>query len=56
MLNITEEIKELINRGASESEIEKLGIEQGMKTLADSAKEKFLEGITSLEEILPYLK
>ncbi|MDA8401893.1 MAG: ATPase, T2SS/T4P/T4SS family [Deltaproteobacteria bacterium] len=56
MLNITEEIKELINKGASESEIEKLGIEQGMKTLADSAKEKFLEGITSLEEILPYLK
>ena len=55
MLNITEEIRELINRGAPESEIEKLGIEQGMKTLADSAKEKFLSGITSLEEILPYI-
>jgi hypothetical protein len=27
-----------------------------MKTLSDFAKEKFLSGITSFEEILPYIK
>lgn len=55
MLDITEEIRELINNNAPESEIKKIAVKNGMKTLADSAKEKFLGGITSLEEILPYL-
>ena len=55
MLYVTENIKELINNNANESEIEKTAVSQNMKTLSDSAKEKFLTGITSLEEILPYL-
>jgi type IV pilus assembly protein PilB len=55
ILNITEEIRELINKSADESEIEKAAIRSGMKTLADTAKEKFFCGITSFEEILPYL-
>ena len=55
MLYVTENIKELIHNNANESEIEKTAVSQNMKTLSDSAKEKFLAGITSLEEILPYL-
>jgi type IV pilus assembly protein PilB len=55
MLDITEEIRGLINNNAPESEIKKIAVKNGMETLADSAKEKFLSGITSLEEILPYL-
>ncbi len=56
MLEINDEIRGLINGNASESEIEKSAIKNGMKTLSDSAKEKFLSGVTSLEEILPYIK
>ncbi len=55
MLYVSENIKELINNSAAESELERAAISQGMKTLSDSAKEKFFTGITSLEEILPYL-
>ncbi|MGC8554796.1 MAG: GspE/PulE family protein [Candidatus Acidulodesulfobacterium sp.] len=56
MLEINDEIRGLINGNASESEIERSAIKNGMKTLSDSAKEKFLSGVTSLEEILPYIK
>ncbi len=56
MLEINDEIRGLINGNAAESEIEKSAIKNGMKTLSDSAKEKFLSGVTSLEEILPYIK
>ena len=56
MLEINDEIRELINGNAAEAEIEKSAIKNGMKTLSDSAKEKFLSGITSFEEILPYIK
>ena len=56
MLEINDEIRRLINGNAAESEIEKSAIKNGMKTLSDSAKEKFLSGVTSLEEILPYIK
>ncbi|RZD15948.1 MAG: type II secretion system protein GspE [Candidatus Acididesulfobacter guangdongensis] len=55
MLNITHEISEMINNNATESEIEMIAVKNGMKTLSDSAKEKFFSGITSLEEIFPYL-
>ncbi len=55
MLDVTDEIRGLINSNPAESEIEKIAVKNGMKTLADSAKEKFLEGVTSFEEILPYL-
>ncbi|MHB8232013.1 MAG: GspE/PulE family protein [bacterium] len=55
MLEITEEIRELISNNAAESEIEKAAVKNDMKTLADSAREKFFGGITSFEEIAPYL-
>ena len=56
MLEVNDEIKGMINDNADESDIKKTAMKNGMKTLSDSAKEKFLSGVTSLEEILPYIK
>lgn len=55
VLNVRDGIKGLIYKDANESEIEKLAIKNGMTTLNQSAKEKFLEGITSLQEIIQYM-
>ena len=56
VLNVRDEIKGLIYEDANEFEIEKLAVKNGMKTLRESAKEKFLEGITSLQEIIQYME
>ncbi len=56
VLNVRDEIKNLIYENANEFEIDKLAIKLGMKTLLQSAKEKFLEGTTSLSEIIQYME
>lgn len=52
VLEVTESIKELINRKASMDEVEKQAITEGMITLLQDGFIKFAKGITSLEEIL----
>lgn len=55
VLNVSDAIKDLIYKEANEFEIEKLAVQDGMTTLNQSAKLKFLEGITSLSEIIQYV-
>ncbi|MBN1356835.1 type IV-A pilus assembly ATPase PilB [bacterium] len=52
VLPITDEIRELILRGASAMEIRETAIALGMKTLRDAGLQKIREGRTSLEEIV----
>jgi len=52
VMPVTEKIKDLILMGASESELKKEAIEEGMKTLRQSGLTKVAEGITSVSEIL----
>ncbi|MHB1680090.1 MAG: type IV-A pilus assembly ATPase PilB [bacterium] len=57
VLTVTDDIKDLIYKNANEFEIENLAVKNHkMITLSESAKEKFTSGITSLDEILQYLK
>jgi type IV pilus assembly protein PilB len=55
VLNVGEDIKNKIYENANEFEIQKTAVSGGMKPLKESAKEKFLDGITSLDEIIQYL-
>ena len=55
VLDVNDDIKNKIYENANESEIHNTAVDKGMKALRESAKEKFLEGITSLEEIIQYL-
>ena len=52
VLPITREVKDLILRSGSPAEICKLARDQGMKTLRESALQKALDGMTTLEEML----
>ena len=52
VLPITREVKDLILRAGSPAEICKLARDQGMKTLRESALQKVLDGMTTLEEML----
>lgn len=52
MMKITPEIKELIVRKATETEVENMALFQGMRTLQMRALEKASEGVTSLEEAM----
>jgi type IV pilus assembly protein PilB len=49
---ITREVKDLVLQSASPAEICKVARDQGMKTLRESALQKMLAGVTTLEEIL----
>ncbi len=51
VLDVTKEIEEAINRGATASEVEDLAVKQGMITMTQDGILKVLEGITSMEEI-----
>ena len=51
LIEITKEMKELINQRASSLEIEKLAQKQGMITMRQDGLLKVVEGLTSLEEI-----
>ncbi|MCS6789321.1 MAG: hypothetical protein NZ484_02070, partial [Patescibacteria group bacterium] len=52
VLEINDEIKKLIFKGASEDEIKQKAIENGMITLQEDGFIKAAMGITSIEEIL----
>jgi type IV pilus assembly protein PilB len=52
VMTVTDEIRKLVIKRASASEIGKVAIEQGMKTLRDVALEKVREGISTLEQVL----
>jgi type IV pilus assembly protein PilB len=55
VLNVNDDVKNKIYENANEFEIQKVAVRNGMKPLKESAKERFLEGTTSLEEIVQYL-
>ena len=55
VLNVGDDVKNKIYENANEFEIQRVAVNHGMKPLKGSAKERFLEGITSLEEIIQYL-
>jgi type IV pilus assembly protein PilB len=52
VIPVTPEIRELILRGASSTELRDLATQQGMKTLRQAGLLKVLEGQTTAEEIL----
>ncbi len=52
VMAVSPEIRELILRGASTTELRELAVQQGMKTLRQSGLLKVLEGQTTAEEIL----
>ena len=49
---ITDEIRELIHRGASTEELRDAGMRAGMKTLRQVGLEKIYEGVTTVEEVV----
>ncbi len=51
-LTVTEEMKQLILRRATITEVRDLAVKQEMKTLKDEGLYKMMEGSTSLEEVL----
>lgn len=52
VMPVGEDIKEMILKGASTSEIKKMAVALGMKTLRMSGLTKIKEGLTSTEEVL----
>jgi len=51
-LLIDDQIRDMVIRKAASDEIKEYGLKHGMKTLRDNAVENFMNGITSLEEVL----
>ena len=49
---LDKDIKALINSGGTADEIKDLACEKGMQTLADTAREKVLEGVTTIEQMM----
>lgn len=52
VLVMSEEIRQLVIKRATATEIKELAIKQGMKTLLDSGLEKVRQGLSTLEEVL----
>lgn len=52
VMEVTDEIRELILKNASDVEIRRVAIKNGMQTLRKSALRKMLAGITTVEEVL----
>ncbi len=52
VMPVKEELKEMILKGASASELKKAAVRLGMKTLRMSGLTKIKEGVTSVEEVL----
>ncbi len=52
VLTVSPAIKSMIHKGASEAEIKKKALREGMRTLKFDACTKMLKGITTLDEIL----
>jgi len=51
-MTVTDDIRKLVIQRASASEIGKVAVSQGMKTLRMSALDKVREGISTLEQVL----
>ena len=51
-LEVTPEIRTLIMEGRSEAQLRRHARLAGMKTLRENGLEKFIKGITSLEEVV----
>ncbi len=52
IMEVNDEIREMILKNASDVEIRKVAIANGMQTLRKSALRKMLSGITTMEEVL----
>lgn len=52
ILEVTEGIRELINKKSSADVITKKAIEEGMKTMMEDGLEKVQQGLTTIEEVL----
>jgi type IV pilus assembly protein PilB len=52
VLSVTDELKELIVGGASQAELKKLAIEQGMRTLREQAVQLVTDELTTIAEVL----
>ncbi len=52
IMEISNELKELINKRSSSNEIKKLARQQGMRTLREAALNKVIEGQTTIDEML----
>lgn len=53
-LRVTEAMRELIGRGASQTELRELSIRQGMRTLREEGLRLAGEGITTVDEVIRY--
>lgn len=51
LLRVNDDIRSAINRSASSSELERLAIANGMKTLLEDGLEKVKLGITAEDEV-----
>lgn len=56
VLQITDEIKKLINSGANTEEIEGQGMKEGMTTMFEDGIIKAVQGITTIEEVIRVTK
>lgn len=56
VLQISDEIKRLINSGANTEEIEKAGIKEGMNTMLEDGIIKAVQGVTTIEEVMRVTK
>lgn len=52
VMPMSENLKEMVLKGASAAELRKAAVEEGMKTLRMSGLTKIKEGITTMEEVL----
>jgi type IV pilus assembly protein PilB len=52
VMPMTDEIRELVLRGASSMEIKETAVALGMKTLRDSGLQKIRDSVTSIEEVV----
>ncbi len=52
VMTVTDEIRKLVIQRSSASEIGKVAVQQGMKTLREVALEKVRDGISTLEQVL----
>jgi len=55
ILNATQAMRLAISERAPESEIRRMAVEGGMRTLADAGRAKVLEGVTTVEEFIRVL-
>jgi type IV pilus assembly protein PilB len=56
ILTITKKMEKLIAKNASNAEIEKLAIEEGLVSLMEAGLKKVIDGITTLEELMKVAK